>query len=442
MKAKIFLILPLILLSYFFLVPHTSNNTYAALKKEGETCMVSNSNKNDTTGKVQKGQACQTADELTKAGKGKNIDTSKMCILGLDCDKKTHKCTEALDTPSDPNKAKGKVCQIVAQTKVGQGNCPAEMICKPINNDSCFNDPTKGVKMCTGTCEPKNEGEGKTCQSDGSPSAQGGCAGGMICKPTDTNACITDPKTKKKLCTGKCQPNTAPNQPAPNQPNLPTANDNIQCEPGLDCDSGTHKCVKKPVIDNSKNPTLAPPPSPPCAEGEWQDGKCAAMITAFGKIETNPEKFIQRLFAVLLSVSGGIALFLIIKAGYQLMTSQGTPEKMQQAREQLIAAIVGLLFMIFSFVLLQAIGFDILKLPKSTIDVQKNGGNAAGTNAGAAKGDKPQDLVPTAKKTAETKGSACFVNGSGQSSCPSGFTCQVKNQKTDCAAGSCAGTCQ
>ncbi len=45
------------------------------------------------------------------------------------------------------------------------------------------------------------------------------------------------------------------------------------------------------------------------------------------------------------------------------MTSQGKPETLQQGRDQLIAAIVGLLFLIFSFVLLQTIGVDILKLP-------------------------------------------------------------------------------
>jgi hypothetical protein len=45
------------------------------------------------------------------------------------------------------------------------------------------------------------------------------------------------------------------------------------------------------------------------------------------------------------------------------MVSRGNPEQVQQAREQFTAAIVGLMFIIFSLVILQSIGFDILQLP-------------------------------------------------------------------------------
>jgi hypothetical protein len=45
------------------------------------------------------------------------------------------------------------------------------------------------------------------------------------------------------------------------------------------------------------------------------------------------------------------------------MVSQGNPEKIQAAREQLTAAIVGLMFVVFSLVILQVIGYDILRLP-------------------------------------------------------------------------------
>jgi hypothetical protein len=85
--------------------------------------------------------------------------------------------------------------------------------------------------------------------------------------------------------------------------------------------------------------------------------------TVFGDVSTDPAGFIVKIFAILLSLSGGIALLLIIRAGYSIMTSQGKPEQLQQGREQLIAAIVGLIFLIFSFVLLQLIGIDILKIP-------------------------------------------------------------------------------
>ena len=84
-------------------------------------------------------------------------------------------------------------------------------------------------------------------------------------------------------------------------------------------------------------------------------------------------------FRILLSFAGAIALFLIIISGYRMMVSQGKPEAINAAREQLIAAIVGLLFMVFSLILLQTIGVDILKIPDDTS--QGINFNNAGTSA-------------------------------------------------------------
>lgn len=108
-------------------------------------------------------------------------------------------------------------------------------------------------------------------------------------------------------------------------------------------------------------PTVPPPPPPPCLVALTAEG-CPSFSTAIGELGTKPEQFITSLFAVLLSISGGIALLLIIRAGYQMMTSQGEPQKLNNARDHLIAAIVGLIFLIFSFVVLQIIGFDILRI--------------------------------------------------------------------------------
>lgn len=120
---------------------------------------------------------------------------------------------------------------------------------------------------------------------------------------------------------------------------------------------GELSCIK------GKCQSFIDPPSPPCAQGQFQNGKCQQVPTAFGNISTNPEQFIQKIFAILLSMSGGIALLLIMKSGYLIMTAQGKPEALQQGRDQLVAAIVGLIFLIFSFVLLQVIGVDILHIP-------------------------------------------------------------------------------
>lgn len=106
----------------------------------------------------------------------------------------------------------------------------------------------------------------------------------------------------------------------------------------------------------------APPHPPPCLT-KGPDGKCLAVDTAVGGIDTDPASFIKKLFAILLSLSGGVALILIIISGYRLMTSSGNPEKVQAAQETLTSAIVGLLFVLFSLVILEVIGVDLLRIP-------------------------------------------------------------------------------
>lgn len=106
------------------------------------------------------------------------------------------------------------------------------------------------------------------------------------------------------------------------------------------------------------------PPAPPCAvDPKTTGGKCLSVITAFGPVATNPEQFITRFFGILLAASGAMAILLIMRAGYQIMTARGNAEGIQHGRERLVAAIVGLMFLIFSFVLLQVIGVDLLRLP-------------------------------------------------------------------------------
>ncbi len=116
-----------------------------------------------------------------------------------------------------------------------------------------------------------------------------------------------------------------------------------------------------PTTEVTPEPTDPGPPPPPCAN--FVNGKCTSVNTAIGEIGTSPEAFIKSIFSLILGVSGGIALLLIIYSGYQLMAARGNPEALQAARDQLIAAIIGLVFIIFSLVILQVIGVNILKIP-------------------------------------------------------------------------------
>lgn len=85
--------------------------------------------------------------------------------------------------------------------------------------------------------------------------------------------------------------------------------------------------------------------------------------TAVGNISTQPSGVIRDIFRIILTIGGSLAVLLIILSGYKLMTSQGNPDRVQAAKEQFTSAIIGLLFIVFSFVILQIIGVDILAIP-------------------------------------------------------------------------------
>ncbi len=105
-------------------------------------------------------------------------------------------------------------------------------------------------------------------------------------------------------------------------------------------------------------------PPPPCATALNDSGNCPKVKTGIGiDIGTSPREFVKSIFSLILGISGGIALLLIIYSGYMLMVSRAKPEALQAAQDQLIAAVVGLVFIIFSLVVLQVIGVDILKIP-------------------------------------------------------------------------------
>ncbi len=186
-----------------------------------------------------------------------------------------------------------------------------------------------------GTC-----GASEVCDSKATNSAGAPCAAidesvlDCICKDTTTFTCGVNGATNDftRACgTGEVCDNTVLAQPGRTDP--------------WPCTSQV-------------NPSNAPTGTTynPCPNG--------ICDTAIGPINTGtPSAFIQTIFSILLSISGAVALILVIVSGYQLSLSQGNPEKVKGARERLTAAIIGLVFVIFSVAILQIIGFDILHLP-------------------------------------------------------------------------------
>jgi len=86
--------------------------------------------------------------------------------------------------------------------------------------------------------------------------------------------------------------------------------------------------------------------------------------TAVGCIPTNSTKMIQVLIKIGLLIGGGVALLVILMGAFSLSISEGDPKKTSEAKDQITAAIIGLIFIIFSISILQLIGVQILHIPE------------------------------------------------------------------------------
>ncbi len=125
------------------------------------------------------------------------------------------------------------------------------------------------------------------------------------------------------------------------------------------------------------NPEEAAKLKPGCSSEDFRTGKCTtsegdqrcslpdrpAINTAIGCVPTKPLEFIQTGFKFILAISGGLAFLMMLLGAFRMLTSAGNPETLQGGRDRFQSAIIGLLFVIFAVLLLQIIGFDILKLP-------------------------------------------------------------------------------
>lgn len=123
----------------------------------------------------------------------------------------------------------------------------------------------------------------------------------------------------------------------------------------------------KCVLPGSGGGMPLPPPSisPASAGGKscgTVDPDHPSFQTAIGCIPTNPSEFAQAVLKFVLGIGGGLAFLLMLLGAFQMLTSAGNPETLHAGKERFTDAIIGLLFIIFSILLLQIIGVDILGL--------------------------------------------------------------------------------
>jgi hypothetical protein len=148
------------------------------------------------------------------------------------------------------------------------------------------------------------------------------------------------------------------------------------CDQGYDYIASMNKCQNRANAQDTKAPVRVDrcQSNQSCSPGYGCGGEIPSTAplsicqnntcqTALGALPTTLSSLLTTVFSIALSIAGVIALMLIIISGYRLMLSQGNPEQVKNARDQLTAAILGLLFIIFSLVILQVISANLLKIP-------------------------------------------------------------------------------
>jgi len=86
--------------------------------------------------------------------------------------------------------------------------------------------------------------------------------------------------------------------------------------------------------------------------------------SGFGCIPLNLSEFISRyILGTGIGLAGGIAMLCIMYSAFRMQTSQGNPEAIKKAQENLTSCITGLILIIFSVLILRIIAGDILRIP-------------------------------------------------------------------------------
>lgn len=116
------------------------------------------------------------------------------------------------------------------------------------------------------------------------------------------------------------------------------------------------------------NQTISAPTFNLCNE-TGGNAKCSACVdqggvwTAVGCIKTKRNDIVTSFLTIAISLSGGVILLRLLQASFMLSTSQGEPNKVKEAQEVFTSSFAGLLFVLFSIVILNVIGVKILQIP-------------------------------------------------------------------------------
>lgn len=125
---------------------------------------------------------------------------------------------------------------------------------------------------------------------------------------------------------------------------------------GSNCTSGSGQmCYIAPGSTDDGKPI-------PLGLGPPTSGK-TGIYTAIGCVPTEPKALVEGLLKYGTMAAGAIAFLMMLLGALGMITAEGNPEAIKHAQEQFYSALIGLLIIIFSVLLMQVIGYDILGLP-------------------------------------------------------------------------------
>jgi hypothetical protein len=208
----------------------------------------------------------------------------------------------------------------------GPGFEPIPSVCTSIGDDPSCDSGRHD-------CREINPSSRYTCsQSQCVPSPAGEFATADAC-----DAGCTGPQTARYKCTA------------------PYSGNCTQCNPATDptCTLTSTQCV------DACNPTPPPASNGTTILPTCNDGK--GINTAIGCIPFGTTNDLTAFFLRWgVGIGGGVALILMLVAGFQIMTSSGDPKRLLAGKELLTAAISGVILLIFSVVIVRILGVDIL----------------------------------------------------------------------------------
>jgi hypothetical protein len=139
-------------------------------------------------------------------------------------------------------------------------------------------------------------------------------------------------------------------------------NDQGQCTQTGD---GTEQAAVEQKTRESKEGPTCNPGDNNCskAAGNFCDEDGKSLRTAIGCIPTDPQGLIGVILNFAIGLGGVISLLFMIIGAFKMITSAGSAEALKAGQDQFTSAVIGLLFVIFSVLLLQILGGDILNIP-------------------------------------------------------------------------------